>query len=664
MAKTLLSQGASVTISLSATDGISLNSNKTGLAKIEAISGIGSGNYAILDTHPGGYGEYGPWGAGSVKLSAVGGDVSYEIGQTFNLNPNQGTPAIFSEDAAGNVTGLVGPDGGRLDLRNTMFPGADTIISKYGRTAQDICLATTTVGVTTASHVLSNERPRFSTYTRKTTISANTLSELRFPNLSITADPDDQSLSIDIYIEQPIGEFSEIIANPFIAVNLSNDTPLGSNYRQWGFGASYLRQGWNTLKMRAADIVGAVSSGNLPFGVSTTSAGTGCNFLSPIQYLAIQFTNMNGHVVHIDQVRRSTKAKTVCVIGFDASGSSSSDNIFVDTLAPLFASYGAKGYVTFTNVYELISAGSTSWQRLKTLQDNYGWDIVNHTWSHGAGEVGRSVTLTSLSRTSNLVTANFPSAHNITIGKRFRALINGATPSDMNGLFELTATTATQATYTASGANGSATGTLNLYTFLAQVLSSDTTENRNILRHELNDLSKAMRASGFGRAANVVAYPNNSVPELNLLQAVCDEGGINYGRSTRGGMVFVNEFGIDNPLHFGSWVMDSGTFATRTSTIIAKINAAIDRGEHIWIYGHYIQDEATAGGPVDLEYAPGQNGNPPPPGGALSGAGGWWYLGQLKRVFAEAILPAVASGSMTMATPSEWMTKISYGVGK
>lgn len=571
-------------------------------------------------------------------------------------------PTVNTDLLTGGIALSVG--GKSVAVRDLMFPPADSLIAKYGRTAQDICLATTTVGVTTVTHALSNERPRFSTYTRKATITAGTLSELRFPGLAITADPDDQSLSIDIYIEQPIGEFSEITPNPFIAVNLSNDTPLASNYRQWGFGASYLRQGWNTLKMRAADDIGAVSSGNLPFGVSTTSSGTGCNFALPIQYLAIQFTNMNGHVVHIDQVRRSAKAKPTLVIGFDASGSSSNDNIFVETLAPLFQSYGIKPYVTYTGVYELISAGSTTWNRLVTLQNNWGWDIINHTWSHGAGEVGRSVVLTSLSRTSNLVTATFPSAHNITIGKRFKALINGATPSDMNGIVECTATTTTQVTYTAAGVNGSATGTVNLYTFLAQVLSSDTTENRAILKHELSDVTRALKASGMAKAAHILAYPNNSVPELNLLQAVCDDAGIAYGRSTRGGMVFINEFGVDNPLHFGSWVMDSGTFATRTSTLIAKVNAAIARGEHIWIYGHYIQDEATAGGPVDLEYAPGQNGNPAPPGGALSGAGGWWYLGQLKRLFNEAILPAVAAGNLSLASANEWSAKLGYGAGK
>ena len=201
--------------------------------------------------------------------------------------------------------------------------------------------------------------------------------------------------------------------------------------------------------------------------------------------------------------------------------------------------------------------------------------------------------------------------------------------------------------------------------FLAQVLSSDTTENRRILSHELTDTSRLMRSAGMGQAANLVAYPNNSVPELTLLSAVCAEAGIDFGRSTRGGFVFVNEFGVDSPLHFGSFVFDSGSYATTTSYIISKVQSAIARGEHIWLYGHYIQDEATAGGPVDLEYPPGSGGNPNPPGGALSGTGGWWYLGQLKRVINEAIIPAIRAGQLEMATPSQWAARLGYkGVRK
>ena len=572
------------------------------------------------------------------------------------------TPAQLAMDASGSVTGITGPLG--TEVLSINVP-ADKVLSKYGRTAADICLATQTVGTTTCNHVLTNEKTRFSTYTRKATPTANTQSELRFPGLSITADPDDLSLSMDVYVDAAVNEFSELGTPPLISVILSNATPLGSNYVQYQFGASYLRQGWNTLKMRAADDVGVASVGNLPFGMSVSKTGTGVDFAQTIQYAAVQMTNLNGVNIYIDQIRRSAKARPMCVLGFDATSSSTNDNIFIDSVAPLFRTAGAAGYVTFTNVYEAVSAGGTTWARIARLVNEYGWEVLNHTWSHGAGEVGRVVVLTSASRTSNLVTVTFPSAHNITLGKRFKALIAGATPSDMNGVFELTATTSTQATYTANGVDGAGSGTIRLYTFLAQVLSSDTPENRRILAHELSDTAKQMRSAGMGQAANIVAYPNNSVPELTLLSAVCAEAQIDFGRSTRGGFVFVNEFGVDNPLHFGSFVFDSGTYATTTSYIIAKIQSAIARGEHIWLYGHYIQDEATAGGPVDLEYAPGAGGNPSPPGGALSGTGGWWYLGQLKRVINEAIIPAVRAGQLEMATPSQWAARLGYkGVRK
>jgi hypothetical protein len=597
--------------------------------------------------------------SGSDEAALVAaGIATYDLdGPAENLRMAQ-----LATDAGGAVTGIAGINGYEICSLNVP---ADKVLSKYGRTAADICLATQTVGTTTCSHVLSNEKPRFSTYTRKATPTANTQSELRFPGLSITADPDDLSLSVDMYVGTAINEFSELGATPLISVILSNATPLGANYVQYQFGASYLRQGWNTLKMRAADDVGSASVGNLPFGMSVAKTGTGVDFTQTIQYASVQMTSLSGVDVHIDQIRRSAKAKPMCVLGFDATSSATNDDIFIDAVAPLFKTAGASGYVTFTNVYEAISAGGTTWGRVAKLVNDYGWEVLNHTWSHGAGEVGRVVVLSSVSRTSNTVTVTFPAGHNITLGKKFKALIAGATPSDMNGAVELTATTTTQATYTAAGADGAGSGTIRLYTFLAQVLSSDTTENRRILSHELTDTSRLMRSAGMGQAANLVAYPNNSVPELTLLSAVCAEAGIDFGRSTRGGFVFVNEFGVDSPLHFGSFVFDSGTYATTTSYIISKVQSAIARGEHIWLYGHYIQDEATAGGPVDLEYPPGSGGNPNPPGGALSGTGGWWYLGQLKRVINEAIIPAIRAGQLEMATPSQWAARLGYkGVRK
>lgn len=559
-------------------------------------------------------------------------------------------PTVFREEVMG---GQASVSGGWT---------ADSVLSKYGRQVADICAANTTIGVTTMTHVPSNEKTRFSTYTRKSTPSANTLSELRIPNLSMTLDPDDQSLTVPIYIDSQVSSNSDFGATYLIAINLSQGGgSLGANFSQWTFGPNYLRQGWNLLKMRAADTVGLAAAGNLPLDCGRTVGGTGVDMSVPITFMSIQMTNMSGVNTYIDNPRRSTKAKPILVLGFDATSASTTDNIFIEQVAPLFAQYGAVGYVTFTHIYEAISAGSDTWARIAALQNNWGWEVLNHTWSHGGTEVGRNVTVTITWAAGTLATVTYPAAHSIPIGKRYKSRIIGSTPTSFNGVQELTATTTTQATFvTAEPTGGTATGTIKLYQFLAEVFNTDTTENRRLLGHELTDTSRLMRASGMGKAAHVVAYPNNSVPELTCLQAVCTDAGIAFGRSTRGGMVFVDEHGVDNPLHFGSWVFDSGTFATTTSQIIAKINAAISRGEHIWLYGHYIQDEATAGGTVNLEYPPGSNGNPAPPGGSLSGTGGWWYLGQLRRIFTECIGPAIAAGTLTPMSPSAWAARLGY----
>ena len=549
--------------------------------------------------------------------------------------------------------------------RNYAIP-ADSVLTKYGRQVADICASGITIGVTTCNHVLSNERTRFATFTRNATPTANTLSELRFPNLAMVLDPDDLSLTVPVYIDAHVWESTDFGAPPFIAINLSQGGgSLGANFSQWQFGASFIRQGWNLLKMRAADDIGTPSSGgNHAFGVARTVGGTGVNMAATITYMSIQMTNMNGINVYIDNPRRSAKAKTTMVLGFDSNGSAADDNIFVEKVAPLFAQYGFKGYCTFTHIYEAISAGSSGWQRLVRLQNDFGWEHINHTFSHGATEVGRNATVT-ISWAGGVATVTYPSAHSIPIGKRYRSRIVGSTPTGFNGHQDMTCTTTTQATFaTAEAGSGTATGTIRLYQFLAEVFNTDTTENRRLLAHELTDTARLMRGAGMGQAAHMLAYPNNSVPELGLLQAVCADAGIAFGRSTRGGMVMVDEMGIDNPLHFGSWVWDSGTFATTTSKIIAKVNAAVERGEPIWLYGHYIQDEATAGGPVDLEYPPGSNGNPAPPGGSLSGTGGWWYLGQLQRLFTECIGPHVAAGRIEPMSPSQFAARMGYGVGK
>ena len=537
---------------------------------------------------------------------------------------------------------------------------ANSLFTKYGVRAYDTCATNITIGTTALTHSLSNERPRFQTYTRKCILSA-AASEIRFASANFTADPVEKALSIDVYIESMPTEY-QAPNNPYITVNISNTTSLGANYSRWSFGAGYLRQGWNTLKMRQLDTVSSTDgAGNLPTGQQhPADIGTGFDWNSTGQFFALAFNNMNGQTVHIDELRRPAKAKPVITIGFDSSGATATDEVFVTKVAPLFEQYGIRSYCTMTNVYELIYSGSQAWTRMAKLYNKYGWDTINHTWNHGATDIGRVVTLTSLSRTSNLCTATVSGGHNLPVNKVIKVSIQGATPSDMNGVFDTTVTSTTQFTYSAAGADGAGTGTIKFYTFLSEVFTTNNAENQRLLEHELRDISLVLKANGFSRSVPFVAFPNNSIPELSLLQTVAAKSNIKYGRGYRGGMTFVNEFGVDNPLNMGSIILDSGaSIFTQTSTIQAKVASAIARGEHLHIFGHFILDDEdpanAAYAPVAPDYPPGQGGNPAPPAGiSLSGYGGWWYMSQLRKLVTETLGPAIVSGAILVLRPSDY----------
>lgn len=536
--------------------------------------------------------------------------------------------------------------------------GSDAATGAWNNT----CGTNITTGVTNVVRTLTNERPRWEPYTRKCVLSTAS-AEIRFASASFLADPVDRALCFDVYIEQMPSEFLSAVggANPFITVQLSNTTSLGSNFTTWSFNAGYLRQGWNTLKMRDGDTVSTTAGvGNLPVG-QTRSAGTGTGFdwLATGQFMSVAFSNMDGFTVHIDSLRRPPKAKPVLVIGFDASGSGSADEVFPNKVAPLFARYGIRSYCTMTYVYELLFAGGQAWRRLANLHDNWGWDIVNHTWSHGAASVGRILVAATLARATNVVTFTTAVAHNLPLNRVIKMSVQGASPANMNGVFDVTVTTTTAFTYTAAGDNESATGTIRGYTFLSEVLNVNNAENLRILEHELGDVTRVLESNGMSRGRPVAVMPNNSVPELGLMKTVCDEHGIRFVRAYRGGYTFVSEFGIDNPLNFGSFVMDSGSGFTRTSEIKAKVQGAIDRGEHIWIFGHFIVDDEdpanAAFAPVDPDFPPAQGGNPNPPAGvSLSGFGGWWYMSQLRDLIETSVGPAIQNGDLLVMSPSEY----------
>ena len=587
-----------------------------------------------------------------------------------------GAPRLV-KDRNGRIVGLSGPPGRRRLLPQACH--ADAMFTKYGAVGYDIARASgsasnLTFGTTDLTHSVSNERPRFSTYTRKCVLGSSGTSEIRISRFTpIAADATEKAFSIDIYLESHPNEFLGAGNNPDIIVALSSSTStsIGSNYSRWTFDAIGLRQGWNTLKMRSADTVDATSaySGNLPYGVKRLAdTGTGFNFATEsLGYISLTFEHMANQTVHLDQIRTPAKAKSVLVIGFDANGSGNKDDVFLNKVAPLFSQYGIRSYFTYTNIYELLFSGSQAWQRMATLYNTWGWDAINHTWSHGATNVGRNVTLSSLVAASDVMTATFASAHGITLGTTFKAKVSGGSIAAANGTWDMVAATATTATYTATGAGtGTSTGTITLTSFLSEVLASDTTENRRLWLHEVKDTSDAMRACGFGRAAGYLAYPNNMVPQLDVLQYGCTAAGVKLARGVRGGYTAVNELGIDNPLNMGSFEMGSGASGAQTSYIAAKIAGAIARGDHIQIYGHYILDDTdpamsaywpTADG---TEYPPANSGNPSPPSASLSGTGGWWYYSQLRNLVVNTIAPAIANGTLLVMSPSEYLAYMGF----
>ncbi len=558
----------------------------------------------------------------------------------------QGT---YMQDVRLNASGSLVTVGGKsmllADIAGAATP--DAILTKGGRVLQSLTSPTQTVGLTSVTHELSLDRPWHSPFTRKITFTANNPAQIRFPNLNVVPDASDRAICIPVDIVQIPNVHIQAPNHQYLTVLLTNETTVGANTRAYVFDASCLRQGRNHLKMRSADVNNTKTDGNMALGSSWTNSGTGLDWTQPIRAITIDGRQLNGYTMYVDDVRQPARARTIFVIGFDANLP-----IMETHVAPLLKKHGMKAYTTFTGVYEEASRGET-WERMKRLQSEYGWDIINHTWSHGATSVGRSQPIT-LSRTGGVVTGVMGGAHGLTLGAQFRTRIVDAPTTDLNGLVNAYATNATNITYSAPGANV-ASETASIRTVLDAVLDTDTPEGRHILRYEIGATQDAMRAAGLDRQPGAIIWPNNSAPDLTMTRDICREFGIVIGRGMRRGYTSVDEFGIDNPLHCGSQDMDSGNSSyTRLSGMRARVRGAIERGEHCQVYGHYLQLIAEAGAPVDPDFPPGQGGNPAPPAGALSGAGGWWYFESFATLIEEEIAPAVRRGDALCMTPSEY----------
>lgn len=587
----------------------------------------------------------GSGGAVRVAVSAQSGSPSIapQFIQSATAVSVTAGATVFAE-AIGSVATYTTPAGVDDSLQSLASGGgngngiAETVLSKYGRTALDITLASIVPNsATNMTWSRSAEKQRFGNQTIKIQPTADTGSIMVFQNQNMVCDPDDLLYSIDIYVETLPPDYPA--ATPLLTITLSNSAGLGANYDAWTYDNAALRQGWNTLKMWAGDDTsGGYRGSNMGLGIGRTQTGTGFNFTGEADYIGIRFGNMNGYTFYVDQFRRAAKAYPKVVIGFDATSISPTDNVFTNAVAPMLQAEGIPSpYYTFTWVYNALYSGAASWNREIVLYRDYGWDAINHSWDHGATVEGRRNPVT-LSRTGNVVTATWTAgAHNIAIGRAIKGKIYGATPSDLNGTVWLTATTTTQATYSATGVDGAGTGTIYFVSVLSDVLDTVSTENQIIIDHQIIDIARLMRGAGLSRGAHLLAWPNNSAPEITQTESACRRAGVVLGRGGRGGFVNINEFGIDNPYHFGAWAFESSASLHSTQTMLKrKIQGAIGRGECVFFFGHFILDETapanSAHAGANLDFPPGQGGNPAPPAaGLVSPDGGWWYLGQLRQ---------------------------------
>ena len=463
----------------------------------------------------------------------------------------------------------------------------------------------------------------------------------------VAADPVNQLLSFDIYIPEIIQ--SQVGGGVGINVFVSNATSYAAPGTAWVINSNYLRQGWNTVTLCGKDADGALGSdrgvGTLPFGMSKTGAGGGANPLNwsnPIKFIQIvcAYAASNKRKLYLNnQIRIPAKIKPFVNVGFDSSGSSLTDDEFLDDTAPFLAAQGIPSYFTMTQVYDAIYMGTQDDERRQALYSPPNkWEAWNHSWSHGASVPGVNYTSGNslvISGTGTLATLTIGSAHGWTIGTRVLISVTGATgasATNANGVFEATVTTTTAVTYPITGGtDGAATGTVRASTYFNDVFNSVAVTNQPIvlsaanlaaaLDHEIAGINYYGRMKGWLRGSKLHAYPNNSLPDMRLMTVAAAAAGIKLARSVQGTTVRVSEFGVDNPLAMGSIELNSGSTGSTYTDLVNAVQGAINRGQGICIFGHFLRNEALDA-VVDIDSPPGKNGNPAAPG---TSPGLWWY---------------------------------------
>ena len=471
----------------------------------------------------------------------------------------------------------------------------------------------------------------------------------------VAASSIDQLIAFDLGIPDIVQPY--VGGSVSVDVFISNTTTESAPGTRWVVNSNYLRQLWNEIRLCGLDADGALGAnrgtGTLPYGMSKAGASGGASPLDwsqPIKFIKITITYnaLNKRVLYLDsEIRIPDKIKPFVCLGQDATGSSLSDNIYTQRLAPFLASRKVPWYFTMCWVYDGLYQGTADDARRDILLGTYGCDAVNHSYDHGASVPGAyyaSGNTLTISGGGTLATLVLSGAHGWTVGSRVFIAVNMSDPANNGGasrvnalgVFLATVINATTLTYPITGGtDGVVTGTVRASTYLNDVISASAVTNQPIVLpasvaqalcdHEFVDLhNRYSRPKGMLRGSSMAAYPNNSLPDMKYMVPTAEKIGLKLARGLYGTTVRISEFGVDNPLAMGAFEFNSGANGSTLQDYKNAVQGAINRGEGLLPFGHYYMlrpNGAVAGSP------PGLNGN--------ASAGGssptlWWHIEDLE----------------------------------
>lgn len=171
----MVASGSSVVLTVTDQQSVVLNNAPTSKARLEITTGPGAGKVVTADHN--GRKVYGPFGAGTVTLSAVSGDCRYEVagdstspldddGQPLTSTENQSVRALVS-GARNSVGGLLSLFGHQINTAGVPasfvlqspalagFFGSRRIDANYGTAAQTITEAKSAVSPTAGNNGLA-----------------------------------------------------------------------------------------------------------------------------------------------------------------------------------------------------------------------------------------------------------------------------------------------------------------------------------------------------------------------------------------------------------------------------------------------------------------------------------------------------------------------------